>query len=199
MDFETLIWIVIFLVYILSFILKRKFAASKAGKQPVGKKSPEWKEKLDRFMTQVRTELKTGQTEEPRGNTGWEDLQESREYQEEYQENDAWEYTAVTTEPSDMASGPTPETAGEQAPLSDLQTAGEPVPYGAMEQGQAAPVAQPAPGGAGARRIRPAASRNKPMPFASGLRIRDLKRAVVWSEILAPPIALRDRPERKIG
>jgi len=54
MKFENLIWVVIFLVYVASIIFKKMRAASKAGEKEIDKKRPEWKAKLDQFMSQVQ-------------------------------------------------------------------------------------------------------------------------------------------------
>ena len=54
MKFEHLIWIIIFLVYVVWLIIKKVRAASKTSEQGVAKRLPEWKEKLNKFMSQVQ-------------------------------------------------------------------------------------------------------------------------------------------------
>ena len=55
MKFEHLIWIIIFLVFVVSVIFKKVRAASKTGEKGIVKRLPEWKEKLNKFMSQILT------------------------------------------------------------------------------------------------------------------------------------------------
>ena len=204
MDFKTLIWIAVILVYILGFILKRMFAASKAAKQPAAqqaapKKSPGWKEKLDGFMAQLRKELEVDQREQSEEKSGWDDLipRESRKL--EPREIEPLESGAEVMEGSGISSEAVSETTRAQAPPSGLKPPERPDLYAATDQRGTAPADQRAPDSALAIRIQPVATVKKRMPINSKVGIQDLRRAIIWSEILAPPIALRDFPERKIG
>jgi hypothetical protein len=210
MNFETLIWVVIFLVYILLFILKRMFAASKAAKQsaaqqPAAKKTSGWKEKLDGFMAQLKKELEGNQQEQPGDRTGWDDLIPREPRKVDPRETEPLESGSGITEGAGMQKEPALETGRVQAPPSALKPSEKqdlctvPDLYTVIDKKDAAPVVEPSPEPARADRFRPAAKRRKRMPFDSRVEIQDLRRAVIWSEILAPPIALRDFPERKIA
>lgn len=142
MKFENLIWIVIFMVYVASIIFKKMRAASKAGEKEIDKKPPEWKEKLDQFMSQVQQMAR--QEDAP------EDLGQIRK-----------------------------EIADER-----IKEAVEEPPL---------PEPEPVLVKARAESIKPAVSvkeiRSEDLKFG----IQDLRKAVIWSEILAPPLALRNK------
>jgi F0F1-type ATP synthase membrane subunit b/b' len=63
MKFEHLIWIIIFLVYLVTVILKRVYAASKTGDLGIAKRRSEWREKLDKYLSQARQELEIAKQE----------------------------------------------------------------------------------------------------------------------------------------
>ncbi len=142
MKFENLIWIVIFLFYVVSVIFKKMRAASKAGEKEIDKKRPEWKEKLDQFMSQVQ--------QKARQEDALEDLGRIRK-----------------------------EIADERI----KETVDEP------------PLPEPKPVMVKARaeRIEPVVSAKKMRTYDLEFGIQDLRKAVIWSEILAPPLALRDK------
>jgi len=142
MKFENLIWIVIFLVYVVSIILKKRRAASQAGEKEIDKKRPGWKEKLDQFMSQVQQMA----TQED----ALEDLGQIRQ---------------------EIADERIIE-AVEEPPLPEP----EPVRVKAREE-----------------RIKPPVSEKRTRPYDLEFGIQDLRKAVIWSEILAPPLALRKR------
>jgi hypothetical protein len=58
---------------------------------------------------------------------------------------------------------------------------------------QPLPEQKPAIPKAFAERTEPAVSGNEISPIYLDLGIQDLRKAVIWSEILAPPLALRDK------
>ena len=142
MKFENLIWIIIFLVYVVWLIIKKVRAASKTSEQGVAKRLPEWKEKLNKFMSQVQQMAAEG---EP-----LEDLGPIRE-----------EISSERIEP-----------AIEKPPL---------------------PKIKPALVKADAESAEPAVSGKEILPKDLEFGIQDLRKAVIWSEILAPPLALRDK------
>jgi len=74
MKFENFILIIIFAVYIVSFILKKVRADSKAAKKETAGRRPKWKEKLDKFSSQVRQELYAVKQEDSKEETFWEQL-----------------------------------------------------------------------------------------------------------------------------
>ena len=142
MKFENLIWIVIFLVYVVSIIFKKMRAASKAGEKEIVKKRPEWKEKLEQFVSQV---------------------------QQMARQEDA------------------PDDLGQiRKEISDERI---------MEAVEEPPLPEPKPVRvkARAKRIKPAVSKKEIQSRDLEFGIEDLRKAVIWSEILAPPLALRKR------
>ena len=141
MKFEHLIWIIIFLVFVVSVIIKKVRAASKTSEKGIAKRLPEWKEKLNKFMSQVQQMAKEGDT--------LEDLGPRRK--------------EISSERI--------EQAIEKPPL---------------------PKIKPALVKADAESIEPAVSGKEILPKDLEFGIQDLRKAVIWSEILAPPLALRD-------
>ena len=141
MKFEHLIWIIIFLVFVVSVIIKKVRGASKTSEKRIAKRLPEWKEKLNKFMSQVQQMAKEGDT--------LEDLGPARK--------------EISSERI--------EQAIEKPPL---------------------PKIKPALVKADAESIEPAVSGKEILPKDLEFGIQDLRKAVIWSEILAPPLALRD-------
>ena len=141
MKFEHLIWIIIFLVFVVFVILKKVRAAPKTSEKGIAKRLPEWKEKLNKFMSQVQQMAREGDT--------LEDLGPIRK--------------EISSERI--------EQAIEKPPL---------------------PKIKPALVKADAESIEPAVSGKEILPKDLEFGIQDLRKAVIWSEILAPPLALRD-------
>ena len=142
MKFEHLIWIIIFLVFVVSVILKKVRAASKTSEKGIAKRLPEWKEKLNKFRSQVQQMAREGDTLEDLG--------------------------PIRKEISSKRI----EQAIEKPPL---------------------PKIKPALVKADAETIEPAVSGKEILPKDLEFGIQDLRKAVIWSEILAPPLALRDK------
>ena len=142
MKFEHLIWIIIFLVFVVSVIIKKVRAASKTSEKGIAKRLPGWKEKLNKFMSQVQQMAREGDT--------LEDLGPIRQ----------------------EISSKRIEQAIEKPPL---------------------PKIKPALVKADAESIEPAVSGKEILPKDLEFGIQDLRKAVIWSEILAPPLALRDK------
>jgi len=142
MKFEHLIWIIIFLVFVVSVIIKKVRAASKTSEKGIAKRLPEWKEKLNKFMSQIQQMAREG---EP-----LEDLGPIRK--------------EISSERI--------EQAIEKPPL---------------------PKIKPALVKADAESAEPAVSGKEILPKDLEFGIQDLRKAVIWSEILAPPLALRDK------
>ena len=141
MKFEHLIWIIIFLVFVVSVIIKKVRAASKTSEKGIAKRLPQWKEKLNKFMSQIQQMAREGDT--------LEDLGPIRK--------------EISSERI--------EQAIEKPPL---------------------PKIKPALVKADAESIEPAVSGKEILPKDLEFGIQDLRKAVIWSEILAPPLALRD-------
>ncbi len=143
MKFEYLIWIVIILVYVVSRIFKKMRAVSKTGEKEIDKKPPQWKGKLDQFMSQVQ--------------------------QMAIQEDTPEDLGRIRKEIADERI----KEAVEKPPL---------------------PEPKPAVGKARAEHKKAAVSGKEMRPYDLEFGIQNLRKAVIWSEILAPPLALR-KPE----
>jgi len=141
MKSEHILWVVIFLFYVVSVIIKKGRAASKTSEKGVAKHLPEWKEKLKNFLSQVQ--------------------QASRE--EDVLEDPGSLWAEISSE--------TIEPAIEKASL---------------------PTIKPHRVKADAESLEPAVSGKEILPKDLAYGIHDLRKAVIWSEILAPPLALRD-------
>jgi hypothetical protein len=142
MKFEHLIWIIIFLVFVVSVIIKKVRAASKTSEKGIAKRLPEWKEKLNKFMSQVQ------------------------------------------------------QMAAEGEPLEDLGPIRKEISSERIEQAiekPPLPKIKPALVKADAESAEPAVSGKEILPKDLEFGIQDLRKAVIWSEILAPPLALRDK------
>jgi hypothetical protein len=149
MKFEHLIWIVIFLFYVASIIIKRGRAASKSSAKVTSKKLPAWQEKLNQFLSQIQQAA--GQ-EKPLENPG---------------------------------------TILEELSFEEIEPAVEKPP--APKRKPSVPTRKPVLEEADAKKPEPAVRakeiRSKDLTFG----IQDLRKAVIWSEILAPPLTLRDQ------
>jgi len=169
MDFESLIWIIIFLVYVASVIIKKMGAASKTGEERAAKKRPEWKEKLNKFMSQIKQEIEATKQEDLKKDTGWERF--------------------LPREDDEL------ELAMEDVTLEDLEPIRKETPpervVRVLEK-TPSPKIKPAPVKVVAESIEPAVSEKEIRPKCLAYGVQDLRRAVIWSEILAPPLALRD-------
>jgi hypothetical protein len=141
MKFEHLIWIIIFLVFVVSVIIKKVRAASKTSEKGIANRLPEWKEKLNKFMSQLQQMAREGDT--------LEDLGPIRK--------------EISSERI--------EQSIEKPPL---------------------PKIKPAFVKADAEGIEPAVFGKEILSKDLEFGIQDLRKAVIWSEILAPPLALRD-------
>ena len=138
-------------------ILKRVYASSKTGDQGMAKRRPEWREKLDKFLTQARQELEIAKQEDSNKETGWGKV--------------------LPREEDDL------ETIRKE--ISPQRT-------GQTLEKTPSPEIKPALVKADAESIEPAVSGKEILPKDLEFGIKNLRRAVIWSEILAPPLALRD-------
>ncbi len=169
MKFEDLIWVIIFLIYVVSVIWKKTRATSKAGKKGPAKRRPAWKEKLDKFISRVQQELEAAKKEGSKKETGWERVL-PREDDE-------------------------PELAMEEVALKRLEPIRKEISPERVEpviEKTPSPKIKPALVDAVPERMAPAVAEKEVLPEDSGYGIQELRKAVIWSEILAPPLALRD-------
>jgi hypothetical protein len=156
MDFEYLIWFLIFLVYIGLFILKRMRSPSKS--EGSGISRPGWKQKLDDFLTKAKEEMRDARRDGASMETVW-DRFLPKEYDES--ERKPVEKPPVRTEPIKEKK---PEPIIKPAPVEVAESKRTPVD----SEGRV-----PSRGKEPARRA------------------VDLKKAVIWAEILGPPVALK--------
>ncbi|MBW2610938.1 MAG: hypothetical protein JRE14_01705 [Deltaproteobacteria bacterium] len=142
MKFEHLIWIIIFLFFVVSVIIKKVRSASKTSEKGSAKVLSEWKDKLNKFMSQIQQMVSEGDTLKDLG--------------------------PIRKEISPERI----EQVIEKPPL---------------------PKIKPAFVKADVKSIEPAVSGKEILSKDLELGIQDLRKAVIWSEILAPPLALRDK------
>ena len=163
MDFESLIWIIVVLIYVVSAILKKKRVAPTPEKADAGREPPGWKVKLDKYLSQVKQEIKTGleDTSEEK-ELGWDKIlgkkARSEAPEQPIAEDPVWEEVPIPVEkPSFETMRKVIEKASpvKTEPKTDVFPAG-----------------------------------------VSGFSIKDLQNAVIWSEILGPPVALRKSHEK---
>jgi hypothetical protein len=169
MKFEYLIWVIIFLVYVVSVIIKKVRAASKTSEKGVAKRLPMWKERLNKFMSQVKKEIETAKQEDLEKETGWERFL-PREDDE-------------------------PELAMADVTLEDLEPIRKethPERVVRVLKKTPSPKIKPAPVKVVAESIEPTVSGKEILTKDLEFGIQDLRKAIIWSEILAPPLALRD-------
>ncbi len=157
MKFENLIWIIIPLIYVVSVILKRARADSKAGEKGIVKKPPGWKEKLNQFLSQMKQEIEATKQEGLNQETGWEEILP--------QEDDDLEPVRKEISPERT------EQVLEITPSPKIKPARVKAVAESIEQG-----------------VSGKAISHRDLAYG----VQDLRKAVIWSEILAPPLALRD-------
>ena len=141
MKIETLLWVIVFLVYVVSVVIKKTRAASKTSEKRIAKKLPEWINKLNKFISKVQ------------------------------------------------------QIAGERGVLEDPKSLQEEIPSERIEPAiKKAPLTKIKPQlmKADVDSLEPADSGKEIPPNDLAYGIQDLRKAVIWSEILAPPLALRD-------
>jgi hypothetical protein len=157
MDFEYLIWFLIFLVYIGLFILKRMRSKSKS--KSSGGVQFGWKKKLDDFLARAKKEMNENRQGGATTETVWD-----RFLSEEYDESE---------------------------PVEDEEP---PVTIEPVTERRAEPIIKPDPVAVGKRK-RATVDSPTSIPLKKeepSRRSVDLKKAVVWAEILGPPVALKE-------
>jgi len=155
MKFEHLIWIIIFLVFVVSVIIKKVRAASKTSEKGIAKRLPEWKEKRNKFMSQAQQMAREGDTLEDLGPIRKEISSERIEQ-------------AIEKPPLPKIKPALVKADAEGIEIGDFK-------FDDLEENSGTAVS--------GKEILP-----KDLEFG----IQDLRKAVIWSEILAPPLALRD-------
>ena len=185
MKFETLIWIVIVGVYMLAFILKRIISSSRrATPKPTGR-PPEWKKKLDRYLAQIRQEMGTPPQEATSEQTGWERVMPRAEEEPDAKTGHPLEGPPAEPRPARRPPGwqtAPPAVTKEHYPERP-KVASEKKPRGTERPVQHGPAWKTKP---------VEVSGIAPRPKTVGFGVSELRKAVIWSEILAPPLALRD-------
>ena len=157
MKFENFIWIIIVFVYIVFVFLKKSIAASKTGEKGGTQRRPEWREKIDKFLSQMKQEIEVAKQEGSNQETGWEEILPH--------EDDEPEPVRIEISPERT------ERVLEKTPL---------------------PKVKPARVEAVAENMEPGVSGEAILQRDIAYGVQDLRKAVIWSEILAPPLALRD-------
>ena len=168
MNIDNLIALIIVLIVIASQL--RKLA--KSGRNPGQKKRSGLKEQLGEMWTRLQRDLEAAKTEAAPP-SGWEQF--TPQPSEQLEDLD---FEEVPTEP------PHPQpAASEKALMSD---AAEPTSLPNATAGAAAP---------GIKTPLPPGGVPSTAAWTSAFNSADLERAVIWSEIIGPPLALRNREE----
>lgn len=160
MDAENLIWVVIFVIYVVSVIAKRLRGAAKPTDGAPAPRVPRLAEKIEAWLGQVRRELEAAAKKPVSPPAGWEQVAPPRE-----------DWAEEAPEPAADAAPPAPKRVMARKPKPPVRKA---------------PPQAPAPAVVSVKRR---------VDDFSSLEVQDLRRAVIWSEILGPPLALRERQE----
>lgn len=186
MHLDTVIFLIVAAIVIISQIRKMK-GARKPDKRGQPQKKTGWKATVEDLFAQLQAEMdKTGMKTEtkpgagdvpPRRKTGWEDILPA----EIFEPASSASESAHESMTADIT--PEPDTAPVSAgPEDDVEL----TPTERMEiQRKKAAV----------RRGRMRKKRVPPWQAGRGFSVRQLQHAVIWSEILAPPVGLRDRDQ----
>ena len=222
MDLESIIWVIIFLIYIASVILKRIRRTAKAKKtSPIThsdsdqadsaviidseakeklapKKRSRWKRTLTKlqgqiqgkfgdFLQQIQQEMEAAKQKDPEKETGWEKLLPPKDGEPET--------TAKTVTMVDLSITADQKDIKEDVASQDMA----PMHQKVMHQRMAQPLrtASSMKPKTSARKIvaekkETVDAKKEVLGKSLAYSIQDLKKAVIWSEILAPPLALRD-------
>jgi len=163
----------LFLIVVIIVATVLRKVAGKASRDGSGK-IPAWKQKLDQAFAEIRKEMEARPTASPEKGTVWQELM--GEASETETETEAFE---------DLDLGPLPEP--EAAPRrSRIETMAPPPTVRADSRKETLKVREAAV---------PARPRRRRRRFSA--RRTSLQEAVVWSEILAPALALREEAEHR--
>jgi hypothetical protein len=130
--------------------------------------TPAWKQKLVQAFAEIRKEMEARTTVSPKEDSVWQELMGETPEAEEFED-------------LDLGPPPEPKTAPRR---SRIETVGEPPAERADSRREPPKVSEPAV---------PTRPRRRRRRFS--VRRTSLQEAVVWSEILAPPLALREEQE----
>lgn len=186
---EALIFLLVVIIIIIANIVSMQKKLKKSAPPGKPRKASGWKQNLKDLLAEMQREMQApsgrGENRSPAGRrpSGWEDLMPAGEAAEEMPEE----------------AGPGPEPRVRQHPEPARPTRGRTLIESRSRQGwtpearigkteRRAPVPPLAPPAATGRR-----RRRRRLPVSR----KELRRAVVWYEILGPPMSLRD-PEREM-
>ena len=173
MTVDNFIWIIIIvLAYGVSVLLKNVRAASKPGHEKIEKGRPEWKAKLDGYLSRLRQELEAAKQKDTQKGSGWERVLPPKDL------------SLKETRTMDRASPAVRQSGRETVPLKRPEPIRKEISPGTMGQ-----ILENTP----SMILHPSVSGKKFPAKDPAYGIQNLRRAVVWSEILAPPLALRDK------
>lgn len=159
----------LFVVIIVATVLRK--VAGKASRDGSGK-IPAWKQKLDQAFAEIRKEMETRTTASPEKGTVWRELM-----------GEAPETETEAFEDLDLGPLPEPETVPRR---SRMETVGTLSTERADSRKERLKVREAAV---------PTRLRRRRKRFSA--RRTSMQEAVVWSEILAPPLALREEAEHR--
>lgn len=228
MDLESIIWIVIFLVYIASIILKKTRRAAKTKQEPVAtglgpdqtaspaadiedserpaeKRRPGWQQRLTGlqgqlrgrlgdFMNQIQQELEAAKEKDQKDKgkeTGWEKLLPAKDHKADLVAKKKAATVDVTATDLKAIKADSKKDAATRTAAARPRKIAAPT---RLQTVRPAPSIKPKPSVQKMIAVRQEPADVTTDITASGLTftVRDLRRAVIWTEILSPPVALRD-------
>jgi hypothetical protein len=165
---DIIAWIIVIIAVVSAISRIRSKQNPKSGAKPAS--SGELGTRLKAFFGEIQRSLEAQAPQSPSGTSRWEKLQNAGQAQEP------------------------PARSYELAP-DDLELEEERPPAAPVRKPpRRSAGAQPAPEPAPAVHSAPSACAHEPLALKGAPCPEFLRRAVVWSEILGPPVALRDAP-----
>lgn len=161
------------IIFIALWSIFSKFKAKQRTKQGTSPKGGGWVTKLNAFLTDLKNKIEQQAKEGATGASGWDHLL------------DAGEEFSPQSDADEAALGDLVFEEAEAPPRTEKMPPAAP----ARAQTNRSDKTQFVPGGP----RRKAVHAGKPSYTSMGASRADLRKAVIWSEILGPPVALRDQ------
>jgi hypothetical protein len=186
MDLGDLVFFVIFIIIVVSNIVKQVKKQKKAtGALPAETKTG-WKKTMEDILKDIRTQIEQG-AEPPSGEpsrrpSGWEDLILAETKEKQIPQKESQQQPAVK-----MRQKTIPEASRRESDFDELRGQGPEADSRESENKRVKEKKFPR----GMRRTlseKPVATRMS----GAKLTVEDLKNAVIWHEILSPPLGLRN-------
>jgi cell division septation protein DedD len=169
---DNIITLVVVIIFVVSTIIRIKAAQKpKNGGKPVP--SSDLGKKLKTFFAEIQRKLEEQAAGRPPDSSRWEELSDAGQTSQMSPPDDEMSLEDLELEPvKAQPSSPKPVRKPPSRPAMDRSQPPEERPHGGH----------------------PEPCKGEPMPANAASCPEFLRRAVVWSEILGPPVALRDSP-----